>query len=54
MVVSFLRGDAAHEDDIKMALEVKARMETDMQHSRLRGFAKTLLYNEDQVGRSQH
>uniref|UniRef100_A0A915DBS1 Amino acid permease/ SLC12A domain-containing protein n=1 Tax=Ditylenchus dipsaci TaxID=166011 RepID=A0A915DBS1_9BILA len=49
MVVSFLRGDAANEEDMNTAQHVKARMENDMQQSRLRGFAKTLLYNEDQI-----
>ena len=49
MVVSFLRGNPSNEEDMKAAQQVKARMENDMQQLRLRGFAKTLLYDEDQV-----
>ncbi|KAI1708469.1 amino acid permease domain-containing protein [Ditylenchus destructor] len=49
MVVSFIRGDPGLEEDLKTAHQVKSRMENDMQQSRLRGFAKTLLYNEDQI-----
>lgn len=34
-------------------LQVKQRMQADMEYARLRGFAKVLLYNEDQVTRFQ-
>uniref|UniRef100_A0A915LXG2 Uncharacterized protein n=1 Tax=Meloidogyne javanica TaxID=6303 RepID=A0A915LXG2_MELJA len=52
MVVSFLRGNPSNEEDMKAAQQVKTRMENDMQQLRLRGFAKTLLYDEDQIGGS--
>jgi potassium/chloride transporter 4/5/6 len=52
MVVSFLRGNPSNEEDMKIAQQVKSRMENDMQQLRLRGFAKTLLYDEDQIAGS--
>lgn len=39
---------------IHLKIKIKARMEFDMQQARLRGFAKTLLYNEDQITGSLH
>ncbi|KAL3103308.1 hypothetical protein niasHS_002494 [Heterodera schachtii] len=49
MVVSFLRGNPSNENDMKSAHRVKKRMENDMNELGLRGFAKTLLYDEDQI-----
>uniref|UniRef100_A0A183BQ85 AA_permease domain-containing protein n=1 Tax=Globodera pallida TaxID=36090 RepID=A0A183BQ85_GLOPA len=49
MVVSFLRGNPSNENDMNYAQQVKKRMETDMGELGLRGFAKTLLYDEDQI-----
>lgn len=49
MVTSFIRGDTTLEGDRRTADEVKQRMQADMEYARLRGFAKVLLYNEDQV-----
>lgn len=49
MVVSFLRGNPSNENDMKSAQRVKKRMENDMSELGLRGFAKTLLYDEDQI-----
>uniref|UniRef100_A0A914GU58 Uncharacterized protein n=1 Tax=Globodera rostochiensis TaxID=31243 RepID=A0A914GU58_GLORO len=49
MVVSFLRGNPSNENDMNSAQQVKKRMETDMGELGLRGFAKTLLYDEDQI-----
>uniref|UniRef100_A0AC34F2J7 Solute carrier family 12 member 6 n=1 Tax=Panagrolaimus sp. ES5 TaxID=591445 RepID=A0AC34F2J7_9BILA len=54
IVVSFLRGDPNNPDDQIGAKEIKNRMEFDMKQLRLRGFAKTLIYNEDQITGSLH
>ncbi|KAL3091353.1 hypothetical protein niasHS_007146 [Heterodera schachtii] len=48
MVVSFLRGNPSNENDMIYAQRVKKRIENDMNELGLRGFAKTLLYDEDQ------
>ncbi|KAL3097933.1 hypothetical protein niasHS_000668 [Heterodera schachtii] len=48
MVVSLLRGNPSNENDMNSAQWVKKRMENDMDELGLRGFAKTLLYDEDQ------
>uniref|UniRef100_A0A915PLX0 Uncharacterized protein n=1 Tax=Setaria digitata TaxID=48799 RepID=A0A915PLX0_9BILA len=52
IVVAFIRGNPLVIDDRKKAEEVKARMEFDMNQIRLRGFAKTLVYGETQIGGS--
>ncbi|VDN49698.1 unnamed protein product [Gongylonema pulchrum] len=52
IVVAFIRGDPLAIDDRKKAEEVKGRMEFDMNQIRLRGFAKTLVYGETQIGGS--
>ncbi|TMS39211.1 hypothetical protein L596_005775 [Steinernema carpocapsae] len=49
IVVSFLRGDPTSHDDREKAEKVKQRMEFDMSQSRLRGFAKSLIYGENQI-----
>ncbi|VDK61879.1 unnamed protein product [Onchocerca ochengi] len=52
IVVAFIRGNPLLIDDRRKAEEVKARMEFDMNQIRLRGFAKTLVYGETQIGGS--
>ncbi|KAI3410084.1 hypothetical protein GPALN_006446 [Globodera pallida] len=49
MMVSFLRGNPSNKKDMEAAQEVKKQMETDMGEMGLRGFAKALWYEEDQV-----
>ncbi|KAL3108614.1 hypothetical protein niasHT_015536 [Heterodera trifolii] len=49
MVVSLLRGNPSNENDVKSAQLIKERMEKDMKEIELRGFAKILLYDEDQI-----
>ncbi|VDK42737.1 unnamed protein product [Anisakis simplex] len=50
IVVAFIRGDPMSVEDRKKAEEVKVRMMFDMNQTRLRGFAKTLVYGETQIG----
>ncbi|MCP9265769.1 putative Na-K-Cl cotransporter [Dirofilaria immitis] len=52
IVVAFIRGNPLIIDERRKAEEVKARMEFDMNQIRLRGFAKTLVYGETQIGGS--
>uniref|UniRef100_A0A0R3S2I3 Solute carrier family 12 member 6 n=1 Tax=Elaeophora elaphi TaxID=1147741 RepID=A0A0R3S2I3_9BILA len=52
IVVAFIRGNPLIIDDRKKAEEVKERVEFDMNQIRLRGFAKTLVYGETQIGGS--
>uniref|UniRef100_A0A7E4W6B4 Amino acid permease n=1 Tax=Panagrellus redivivus TaxID=6233 RepID=A0A7E4W6B4_PANRE len=54
IVVSFIRGDPTEADAQTNAKTIKKRMEFDMKQVRLRGFAKALLYNEDQITGSLH
>uniref|UniRef100_A0A1I7YN09 Solute carrier family 12 member 6 n=1 Tax=Steinernema glaseri TaxID=37863 RepID=A0A1I7YN09_9BILA len=49
IVVSFLRGNPTSHEDREKAEEVKKRMEFDMGQIRLRGFAKSLIYGENQI-----
>ncbi|CAD5219732.1 unnamed protein product [Bursaphelenchus okinawaensis] len=49
MVVSFVRGDSSTQSDVERAQEIKNRMKKDMDAVRLRGFPKSILYNEDQI-----
>ncbi|TKR58848.1 hypothetical protein L596_030238 [Steinernema carpocapsae] len=52
IIVSFLRGDPSSIDDRKNAEEVKKRMEFDMGQLRLRGFAKAVIHDENQLSGS--
>ncbi|KAK0405275.1 hypothetical protein QR680_017894 [Steinernema hermaphroditum] len=52
IIVSFLRGDPSSIDDHKNAEEIKKRMEFDMGQLKLRGFAKAVIYGEDQLSGS--
>uniref|UniRef100_A0A914BUW3 Solute carrier family 12 member 6 n=1 Tax=Acrobeloides nanus TaxID=290746 RepID=A0A914BUW3_9BILA len=54
MVVSFIRGDPNSTEDRKKSEEIKRRMQFDMEQTRLRGFAKALIYGEDQITGSLH
>uniref|UniRef100_A0AC34QEQ7 Solute carrier family 12 member 6 n=1 Tax=Panagrolaimus sp. JU765 TaxID=591449 RepID=A0AC34QEQ7_9BILA len=54
IVVSFIRGEPNNKEDQKAARIVKERMDFDMKQVRLRGFAKALLYSEDQITGSLH
>ncbi|KHJ75280.1 hypothetical protein OESDEN_25104 [Oesophagostomum dentatum] len=49
IVTSFIRGSVTSPDDRKRAEQIKARMDFDMNQVRLRGFAKTLVHDEDQI-----
>ncbi|CAI5448008.1 unnamed protein product [Caenorhabditis angaria] len=49
VVTAFLKGDPTSPDDKKKGEQVKARMDFDMNQVRLRGFAKTLVHEEDQI-----
>uniref|UniRef100_A0A0K0DIC6 Solute carrier family 12 member 6 n=1 Tax=Angiostrongylus cantonensis TaxID=6313 RepID=A0A0K0DIC6_ANGCA len=49
VVTSFIRGSVTSLDDRKRAEQIKSRMDFDMNQVRLRGFAKTLLHEEDQI-----
>uniref|UniRef100_A0A0K0E676 Amino acid permease/ SLC12A domain-containing protein n=1 Tax=Strongyloides stercoralis TaxID=6248 RepID=A0A0K0E676_STRER len=52
IVTSFVRGDPISSEDREHANKVRARMEFDMNSLHLRGFAKTLLYGENQIAGS--
>uniref|UniRef100_F1KT03 Sodium/chloride cotransporter 3 n=1 Tax=Ascaris suum TaxID=6253 RepID=F1KT03_ASCSU len=52
IVVAFIRGNPLSIEDRKKAEQVKVRMEFDMNQTRLRGFAKTLVYGETQMAGS--
>lgn len=52
IVVAFIRGNPLSVEDRKKAEQVKVRVEFDMNQTRLRGFAKTLLYGENQIAGS--
>ncbi|VDM39167.1 unnamed protein product [Toxocara canis] len=52
IVVAFIRGNPLSIEDRQRAEEVKVRMEFDMNQTRLRGFAKTLVYGETQIAGS--
>uniref|UniRef100_A0A0N5BDG3 Solute carrier family 12 member 6 n=1 Tax=Strongyloides papillosus TaxID=174720 RepID=A0A0N5BDG3_STREA len=52
IVTSFVRGDPISVEDREHANKVRARMEFDMNSLHLRGFAKTLLYGENQIAGS--
>ncbi|VDM58947.1 unnamed protein product [Angiostrongylus costaricensis] len=49
VVTSFIRGSVTSLDDRKRAQQIKSRMDFDMNQVRLRGFAKTLVHEEDQI-----
>uniref|UniRef100_W6NT81 Amino acid permease-associated region domain containing protein n=1 Tax=Haemonchus contortus TaxID=6289 RepID=W6NT81_HAECO len=49
VVTSFLRGSLNSPDDRKRAEQIKSRMDFDMNQVRLRGFAKTLVHEENQI-----
>ncbi|RCN26662.1 hypothetical protein ANCCAN_27612 [Ancylostoma caninum] len=49
IVTSFIRGNVTSPDDRKRAEQIKSRMDFDMNQCRLRGFAKTLVHDEDQI-----
>ncbi|XGW28787.1 hypothetical protein V3C99_008520 [Haemonchus contortus] len=49
VVTSFLRGSLNSPDDRKRAEQIKSRMDFDMNQVRLRGFAKTLVNEENQI-----
>uniref|UniRef100_A0AC35U6Q0 Solute carrier family 12 member 6 n=1 Tax=Rhabditophanes sp. KR3021 TaxID=114890 RepID=A0AC35U6Q0_9BILA len=49
IVTSFIRGDPTSEEDREHANKVRGRMEFDMTSLHLRGFAKTLLYGDNQI-----
>uniref|UniRef100_A0A0N5AF91 Solute carrier family 12 member 6 n=1 Tax=Syphacia muris TaxID=451379 RepID=A0A0N5AF91_9BILA len=50
IVVSLIRGDPSSVEDRKKAEQVKSRIDFDMNQDRLRGFSKTLIYGESQIG----
>ncbi|CEF71650.1 Amino acid permease/ SLC12A domain-containing protein [Strongyloides ratti] len=52
IVTSFVRGDPISIEDREHANKVRTRMEFDMNSLHLRGFAKTLLYGENQIAGS--
>ncbi|KAK6056279.1 amino acid permease [Cooperia oncophora] len=52
VVTSFLRGSLNSPDDRKRAEQIKSRMDFDMNQVRLRGFAKTLVHEENQIAGS--
>jgi potassium/chloride transporter 4/5/6 len=52
IVVSFLEGDPTKAEDRAHAEEVKQRLVVDMEQARLRGFAKSMIYGEDQMAGS--
>ncbi|ETN80639.1 hypothetical protein NECAME_09062 [Necator americanus] len=49
IVTAFIRGSVTSPDDRKRAEQIKSRMDFDMNQVRLRGFAKTLVHDEDQI-----
>lgn len=48
--VAFVKGAADSQADRERARDIKQRVQKDMGQARLRGFAKTLFYQNDQVG----
>uniref|UniRef100_A0A183DHN8 Nucleocapsid protein n=1 Tax=Gongylonema pulchrum TaxID=637853 RepID=A0A183DHN8_9BILA len=49
IVVALIKGSASSGADRAKAEEVKKRIQYDMMQARLRGFGKTLLFDENQV-----
>uniref|UniRef100_A0AC35U6R0 Amino acid permease n=1 Tax=Rhabditophanes sp. KR3021 TaxID=114890 RepID=A0AC35U6R0_9BILA len=49
MAVALVNGDPGKKEDKKRANDVKSRLQQDMDQTRLKGFAKTLVYFKDQV-----
>ncbi|PIO56823.1 hypothetical protein TELCIR_21776, partial [Teladorsagia circumcincta] len=52
VATSFLRGSLNSPDDRKRAEQIKSRMDFDMNQVRLRGFAKVLVHEENQIAGS--
>uniref|UniRef100_A0A914WPA5 Solute carrier family 12 member 6 n=1 Tax=Plectus sambesii TaxID=2011161 RepID=A0A914WPA5_9BILA len=52
IVVSFFEGDPTKANDRTHAEEVKQRLMLDMEQARLKGFAKVMVYGEDQMAGS--
>ncbi|CEF60292.1 Amino acid permease/ SLC12A domain-containing protein [Strongyloides ratti] len=49
MVVTLINGDPGKKEDKKKANDIKVRLQKDIEETRLKGFAKTLIYFKDQV-----